>query len=109
MERGGQFTQAYNGHIAVDDEWHVIVAQCASNQAPDTDDFIPMLERVRDTVGQLPEKVTADAGFWSPEKTPGWRRIKEWTRTSRPNASDTELRRRTRPSHRGPRRRAADA
>ena len=71
MEWGGQFTQAYNGHIAVDDEWHVIVAQCASNQAPDTDDFIPMLERVRDTVGQLPEKVTADAGFWSPENS-GW-------------------------------------
>jgi transposase len=71
MERGGQFTQAYNGHIAVDDEWHVIVGQCASNQAPDTDYFIPMLERVRDTVGQLPEKVTADAGFWSPENS-GW-------------------------------------
>lgn len=67
MERGGQFTQAYNGHIAVDDEWHVIVGQGASNQAPDTDYFIPMLERVQDTVGALPEKATADAGFWSPE------------------------------------------
>lgn len=71
MERGGQFTQAYNGHIAVDDEWHVIVGQCASNQAPDTEYFIPILERVQDTVGQLPEKVTADAGFWSPENS-GW-------------------------------------
>ena len=28
-----------------------------------------MLERVQDTVGQLPEKVTADAGFWSPENS----------------------------------------
>jgi hypothetical protein len=53
MERGGQFTQAYNGHIAVDDEWHVIVGPCASNQAPDTEYFIP--------------KTTANAGFWSPE------------------------------------------
>lgn len=67
MERGGQFTQAYNGHIAVDDEWHVIVGQGASNQAPDTEYFIPMLERVQITVGKLPEKATADAGFWSPE------------------------------------------
>jgi transposase len=67
MERGGQFTQAYNGHIAVDDEWHVIVGQGASNQAPDTEYFIPMLERVHATVGQLPEQATADAGFWSPE------------------------------------------
>lgn len=66
MERGGQFTQAYNGHIAVDDEWHVIVGQGASNQSPDTEYFIPMLERVQATVGQLPEKATADAGFWSP-------------------------------------------
>jgi transposase len=67
MERGGQFTQAYNGHIAVDDEWHLIVGQGASNQAPDTEYFIPILERVQATVGQLPEKATADAGFWSPE------------------------------------------
>lgn len=67
MERGGQFTQAYNSHIAVDDEWHVIVGQGASNQPPDTEYFIPMLERVQATVGQLPEKATADAGFWSPE------------------------------------------
>jgi transposase len=67
MERGGGFTQAYNGHIAVDDEWHVIVGQGASNQAPDTEYFIPMLERVQATVGLLPEKATADAGFWSPE------------------------------------------
>ncbi|MEQ1572550.1 MAG: transposase [Myxococcota bacterium] len=67
MERGGQFTQAYNGHIAVDDEWHVIVGQGASNQAPDIECFILILERVQATVGQLPEKATADAGFWSPE------------------------------------------
>ena len=49
MEGGGGFTQAYNGHIAVDDEWHVIVGQGDSNQAPDTQYFIPMLERVQST------------------------------------------------------------
>ncbi|MFO0654661.1 MAG: hypothetical protein U0787_06240 [Polyangia bacterium] len=42
----GAFVQAYNGHIAVDSEHQIIVAAGLSNQAPDTEYFIPMLDRV---------------------------------------------------------------
>ncbi len=66
MERGGEILQAYNGQIAVDGESQIIVAQGLSNQAPDTYYLVPMLERVRSTAGALPEKISADAGFWAP-------------------------------------------
>jgi hypothetical protein len=58
--------QAYNGQIAVDGESQIIVAQGLSNQAPDTYYLVPMLERVRSTAGALPEKISADAGYWAP-------------------------------------------
>jgi len=66
MARGGEIMQAYNGQIAVDGESQIIVAQGLSNQAPDTYYLVPMLERVQSTAGALPEKITADAGFWAP-------------------------------------------
>jgi hypothetical protein len=66
MKRGGEIEQAYNGQIAVDGESQIIVAQGLSNQAPDTYYLVPMLERVRSAAGALPEKISADAGFWAP-------------------------------------------
>ena len=66
MTRGGEILQGYNCHAAVDGDSQIIVAQGASNQAPDTHYLVPMLERVKATTGSLPEKVTADAGFWAP-------------------------------------------
>jgi transposase len=66
MERGGEFLQGYNCHAAVDGDSQIIVGQGTSNQAPDTHYLVPMLERVQMTAGALPERVTADAGFWAP-------------------------------------------
>ncbi len=61
----GAFVQAYNGHIAVDGEHQIIVAAGLSNQAPDAEYFIPMLDRVICGCEQLPEAALADAGFFS--------------------------------------------
>ena len=61
----GAFVQAYNGHLAVDSEHQIIVAAALSNQAPDAEYFIPMLDRVLAGCAQIPEAVLADAGFFS--------------------------------------------
>ena len=62
----GAFVQAYNGQLAVDASPHQIVVGCAlTNQAADAPHLAPMVERVRATVGALPEAWTADTGYFS--------------------------------------------
>lgn len=66
MVRDGAFLQAYNGQIAVDETHQIIVAAALSNQGPDTEYFEPMLGRVVENCDAVPEKTTADAGYFSP-------------------------------------------
>jgi transposase/IS5 family transposase len=65
MLRDGAFLQAYNGQIAVDEEHQIIVAAALSNQSPDAEYFEPMLRRVVESCGAVPERVTADSGYFS--------------------------------------------
>jgi hypothetical protein len=65
MMRDGAFMQAYNAQIAVDEQHQIIVAAALSNQGPDTEYFEPMLRRVVDNCNAAPERVTADAGYFS--------------------------------------------
>ena len=67
MERGGTFLQGYNCQAAVDEAHQVIVAQALTNQCPDNGNLVPMLEQVRANCGRVPDRTTADAGYWSPE------------------------------------------
>lgn len=68
MFKDGAFLQAYNGQFAVDESPHqIIVAAALSNQCPDAEYFIPMLRRVAESCGAVPEKVTADSGYFSAE------------------------------------------
>jgi len=67
MFRDGAFVQAYNGQIAVDESHQIIVAAALSNQGPDTEYLQPMLNRVVKNCGQVPEKATADSGYFSVE------------------------------------------
>lgn len=63
-DKGG-FVQGYNGHLAVDGEYQIIVGLGLSNQAPDVEYFIPMLDRVGALCARLPDAALADAGFFS--------------------------------------------
>ena len=65
MKDKGGFVQGYNGHIAVCGEHQIIVAQGLSNQAPDAEYFVPMLDRLLTLCGRIPEAALADAGFFS--------------------------------------------
>lgn len=65
MVSGGAFQQAYNCQAVVDDAHQIIVAQAVSNQAPDAEYLKPLLGQVKANCGAVPEKLSADAGYWS--------------------------------------------
>ena len=64
MVRNGVFLQAYNAQVAVS-ESQVIVACAVTNQPPDQEHLVPMLQRVREATGCYPQRATADSGYWS--------------------------------------------
>jgi hypothetical protein len=61
------FIQGYNAQAAVDEAHQIIVAQALTNQPPDVEHFLPLLERVVENCGGVPEAVTADAGYFCEE------------------------------------------
>jgi transposase len=61
----GSFEQSYNAQIAVDSEAQIIVAASLTQEANDKQQLVPMLTAVKENLGQLPEKTTADAGYFS--------------------------------------------
>jgi transposase len=65
MKSGDGYVQGYNAQIVVDDAHQVIVAQDVSNQPPDCEHLVPMLDRVVDNCGAAPQKLSADNGYLS--------------------------------------------
>src|SRR6266511_2184954 len=61
----GSFEQSYNAQIAVDDKAQIIVAASLTQEVNDKQQLVPMLTAVKGNLGQLPEKATADAGYFS--------------------------------------------
>jgi len=65
MKTGDGFIQGYNAQAAVDEENQIIVAQAVTNQPPDVEHFIPMVEQVLANCGERPGATSADAGYFS--------------------------------------------
>ena len=61
------FEYSYNGQCAVDEANQVIVAEDVSNSVSDSEQFIPMMEQVKENMGREPEKVSVDSGYSSPD------------------------------------------
>ena len=61
----GNVLQGYNCQAAVDGDHQVIVAMGVSNQPPDVEHLVPMLERTIANTAQVPRTLIADAGYWS--------------------------------------------
>jgi len=59
------FVQGYNAQIAVDEAHQIIVAHALTNQPPDVEHFVPMMEQVIVNCGDVPRVTTADAGYFS--------------------------------------------
>jgi transposase len=62
MVRNGVFMQAYNVQLAVSED-QIIVAHGVTNDGTDANQLVPMLERVRENYGSLPDKLSADNGY----------------------------------------------
>jgi transposase len=65
MKMGNGFEQSYNAQAAVDETHQIIVAVSVTNCAADNAQLIPMIEATKQTTGELPQQVVADAGYRS--------------------------------------------
>jgi murein DD-endopeptidase MepM/ murein hydrolase activator NlpD len=61
----GSFLQGYNAPIAVDARTQIIVAADLTQQTNDRQQLLPMLDQVRQNMGRNPDRVSADAGYYS--------------------------------------------
>ena len=61
----GTFVQGYNAQIAVDSQAQVIVAAEVTQQGADNRLLLPMIAQIENHLDRQPEKVSADAGYWS--------------------------------------------
>lgn len=57
--------QGYNPQIAVDAKNHIIVGTEMSNSFSDQKQFEKVLNSIEESTGKMPEKVSADAGYFS--------------------------------------------
>lgn len=69
MVKGGEYLQGYNAQAAVDAEHQVIVAAAVTNQPPDQEHLVPMLDQVIANCGRTPVAASADSGYFSRENT----------------------------------------
>jgi transposase len=65
MKRDGSYLQGYNCQTVVDEANQIILAGAVSNQAPDQEHLIPMMDMVLRNTGQLPGCLSADRGYMS--------------------------------------------
>jgi len=66
MKRGSKgYEQCYNTQIAVDETEQIIVATAVAQSASDVHQLEPLMEEIKETTGQHPEKTLADAGYRS--------------------------------------------
>jgi transposase len=66
MNKKGRIEQAYNGQIAVDSKHKLILATNISQAPDDINELQPMIERIENTVGELPEgtEISLDNGYY---------------------------------------------
>jgi hypothetical protein len=83
MKTNDGFIQGYNCQAAVDEAHQIIVAQAVTNQPPDVEHFIPMMEQVASNCGEMPHSSSADAGYFS-ETNAEWALNQGIDRTSQP-------------------------
>jgi transposase len=65
MLKDGAYIQAYNAQVIVDEANQVIIAHGVSNQSPDQEYLVPMVERMLGICEQRPEALLADSGYFS--------------------------------------------
>lgn len=64
----GCMVQGYNAQLAVDSKTQVIVAAEVTQQVLDRGQLLTMMESAEHNLGQRPDVVMADAGYWDTER-----------------------------------------
>jgi transposase len=59
------FEQAYNAQAAVDCASHIIVSADVTQDANDKQQLVPMVEQIEKNLGEIPDHVLADSGYFS--------------------------------------------
>jgi len=59
------FIQGYTAVLAVDEMAQVIVAQHVTPNGPEVHELLPAVEAIERALGERPDQVVADAGYWS--------------------------------------------
>jgi transposase len=65
MKTADGFQQCYNGQLAVDNEFQLIVANTLTNNASDNGELIGLVEAIEQRLDKSPAAVLADAGYRS--------------------------------------------
>lgn len=65
MGKKGVFDYSYNGQISVDEDNQIIVGQHLTQNANDKQEVKPALEEIKETTGDLPDKMSLDNGYMS--------------------------------------------
>jgi transposase len=65
MKMGTAFEQCYNAQAVVDADSQLIVASGLTNNAADNEELVPMVEAVKENLGELPNRVLTDTGYRS--------------------------------------------
>lgn len=63
MKMGNRFEQCYNAQAVVDGESQLIIASGLTNNAADAGQLLPMVEEVKNNLGEQPDRVLADSGY----------------------------------------------
>jgi transposase len=69
MKMGAGFEQCYNAQAAVDKSSQIILAAYVTQACNDKQQLEPLVERMADQVGVLPDRGLADAGYFSEAAT----------------------------------------
>ena len=65
MKQDGAFIQGYNAQAVAESSHQIIVGCAVTNQAPDQEHLLPLVEEVQKNCGDYPEELLADAGYWA--------------------------------------------
>lgn len=63
MKTNEGFQQCYNGQLAVDDEFQLIVGNGLTNNASDNGELLGLMDGIEQTLGEAPAALLADAGY----------------------------------------------
>lgn len=65
MKTADGYQQCYNGQLAVDDEFGLIVGNALTDNASDNGELMSLVDDIEQILGEVPESVLADAGYRS--------------------------------------------